>query len=90
MGDRNDAERERIGEMRRQSQESSGKFDEPDARSEAALAGLEEKKGRLGEERLRITFEKAAVGVIHVTPEGWWRRVDQKLRASSATKKRSC
>lgn len=34
---------------------------------------------RESEERFRATFEQAAVGVAHVSPEGRWLRVNQKL-----------
>jgi PAS domain S-box-containing protein len=34
---------------------------------------------RASEERFRATFEQAAVGVAHVSPEGRWLRVNQKL-----------
>lgn len=34
---------------------------------------------RDGAERLRATFEQAAVGIAHVAPDGRWLRVNQKL-----------
>lgn len=34
---------------------------------------------RESEERFRATFEQAAVGIAHVSPEGRWIRVNQKL-----------
>lgn len=35
---------------------------------------------RESEERLRLTFEQAAVGMAHVAEDGSWLRVNQKLR----------
>ena len=43
-------------------------------RSEAFERALRE-----SEERFRLTFEQAAVGIAHVAPDGRWLRVNQKL-----------
>lgn len=40
---------------------------------------LAEQALRESEERFRATFEQAAVGIAHVTPEGRWLRVNNKL-----------
>ncbi|MDX6379288.1 MAG: hypothetical protein QOI57_312 [Rubrobacteraceae bacterium] len=40
---------------------------------------LAEEELRQSEERFRATFEQAAVGVAHVSPDGKWLRVNQKL-----------
>ena len=50
-------------------------------RLEAAIAVLEENERRLkeSEERFRLAFEAAAVGMAHVAPDGRWIRVNDKL-----------
>ena len=51
----------------------------------ARLAGLIKERHRVGrrlrnmEERFRATFEQAATGIAHVSPDGHWLRVNQKL-----------
>ncbi|QIN77715.1 PAS domain S-box protein [Rubrobacter marinus] len=52
-----------------------------EARLAAALHELGEKERELGEseERFRVTFEKAPVGMAHVAPDGRWLRVNDKL-----------
>ncbi|WP_342129816.1 EAL domain-containing protein [Hydrogenophaga sp. OTU3427] len=51
----------------------------------ARVAGLLRERLRVGrrlrsvEERFRATFEQAAVGIAHMTPEGRWLRVNRKL-----------
>src|SRR3954467_15777148 len=47
----------------------------PPARPQAPI----EHAPRESEERFRITFEQAAVGIAHVAPDGRWLRVNQKL-----------
>ena len=52
---------------------------------QARIAGLLSERTRVGsrvrhlEERFRATFEQAAVGIAHVSPDGRWLRVNQKL-----------
>ena len=47
----------------------------------AAREELKEKDSKLrqSERRFRITFERAAVGMAHVAPDGRWLRVNRKL-----------
>ncbi len=72
--DGGEAEREpgrgRMQEILRRNEELEGRLRDLARRPEAALAELEEREKRLGEseERFRITFEKAAVGMAHVAP----------------------
>lgn len=40
---------------------------------------LAEERLRESEDRFRATFEQAAVGIAHVTPDGRWLRVNQRL-----------
>ncbi|QIN79884.1 PAS domain S-box protein [Rubrobacter marinus] len=55
--------------------------EERTARLKALVAELEERERVLGEseERFRITFDSAAVGMAHVSPDGGWLRVNAKL-----------
>ncbi len=59
-----------MQEILRRNEELEGRLRDLARRPEAALAELEEREKRLGEseERFRITFEKAAVGMAHVAP----------------------
>ncbi len=41
--------------------------------------GRSRKKLRASDERFRATFEQAAVGIAHLSPEGHWLRVNQRL-----------
>lgn len=73
--------RGRIEDLLCRNENLSRQVEELNARLDAALAELEEKERRLreGDELFRITFEKAAVGMAHVAPDGRWLRVNEKL-----------
>jgi PAS domain S-box-containing protein len=83
------AERRRVEEELRYSREELE--DRVRARTQALAeanqalqTGLAERREaadalRQSDERLRATFDQAAVGLAHVSPEGRWLRVNQKL-----------
>lgn len=86
MGTRTDdaAERRRSEEEREtlhRNEDLLGKVAGLAARLEDALSEVREKERRLeeSEERFRITFEKAAVGMAHVAPNGRWLRINARL-----------
>ncbi len=74
-------ERGRAEDLLRRNGELSRRVEELEASLEVARAELEESEGRLkeSEERFRLTFKKAAIGMAHVSPDGRWLRVNEKL-----------
>ena len=69
-----------VDYMARIGRDEEGHF----VRTHCAFSDITEKKRseqalRESEEKLRRTFEQAAVGIAHVAPDGRWLRVNQKL-----------
>lgn len=67
--------------VRRLNKELEDRVEERAAKLEATVAELKENERRLfqSEERFRATFDLAPVGLAHVSPDGRWLKVNEKL-----------
>lgn len=71
------------GEVRRLNEDLERRVAERTRQLEDFVARLaaKERMLRASEERFRITFDQAAIGLAHVAPDGQWLRVNERLCA---------